>query len=275
MIDTAQHHRQPACPMPRGVAPVAKFASCPHSGGRRRRPALRPPLLAVGALILALAGCEAQSGDADAAADAGQAEAQPAASGTGQPAVEGQLSTADCRTPSEGRVHFRLQDVVFAVPGNDIQTVLPRGVTPDTPAEQVIDQLRRETAEGAGCPETPLEATFLAVAGPAGDPLVADTLMLFRSGGIAGPYGNLLREMMANSERCQRGEGGLLACQVVEQDGAEQTDALYLVSTEQNRRLTFGGPLATRCVLADQQIRGCEIVDELPGGIGLRAPLRA
>ncbi|HET7408668.1 MAG TPA: hypothetical protein VFJ13_00575, partial [Paracoccaceae bacterium] len=195
--------------------------------------------------------------------------------GAGEPVIEEQLTTADCQTPSQDRVHFRIGSAVFAVPGDDVRTVLPPGVTPETPAEEVIDRLRAATAEGAGCPETPLEAALLAVAGPAGDPLVADSLLLFRSGGIAQPYGDLTRQMLATPERCQTAGAGLLACQAVERDGAQQTQSLYLVSTEQNRTLAFGGPLAARCVIAGEQIRGCEIVDELPGGVGLRAPLKA
>src|SRR5690606_1041041 len=108
--------------------------------------------------------------------------------------------------PSQDRVHFRVGNAVFAVPGDDVRTVLPTDVTPETPAEEVVARLRAQTAEGAGCPETPLEAGLLAVAGPAGDPLVADTIMLFRSGGIAQPYGELTRQMLANPERCQTAE---------------------------------------------------------------------
>src|SRR5690606_36997283 len=136
-----------------------------------RRAALRGPLVAAGALIFVLAGCESQPTDAadTAGAQATQAvAAQPAAAGAGDPVVEEQLTTADCRTPSEDRVHFRIENVVFAVPGDDVRTVLPPGVTPDTPAEEVISRLRTATAEGAGCPETPLDAALLAVAGPAG-----------------------------------------------------------------------------------------------------------
>ena len=272
MTDTPSH-RDPTPSTGNASNPAAcgAFPCGPH-----RRPAGRAAFLAAGALILALAGCESQPAETPGNTAAAEASGEPAAQQVaGEPVVEERLTTADCRTPSQDRVHFRVGSAVFAVPGDDVRTVLPPDVTPETPADQVVQRLRAQTAEGAGCPETPLEAALLGVAGPVGDPLLADTILLFRSGGIAQPYGNLTRQMLANPGRCQTAEGGLLACQAVEQDGAQQTQSLYIVSTERNRTLSFGGPLAARCVLVEQQIRGCEIVDELPGGVGLRAPLKA
>jgi hypothetical protein len=282
MTETAPH----CCPIPAGISLTRKQKMLSTKyvwstrGPRHGVPLSRRPagaLLAAGAVLLALAACQSEPAKPQAAAEPAAESPAPAQTAAGQPVVEERLSTADCATPAQGRVHFNINDVVFAVPGNDVRTVVPPDVTPSTPADQVVAMLREQTAEGAGCPEKPLEAGLLGVAGPAGDPLVADTIALFRSpaGAIATPFGTLTREMLANSDRCQTGQGGLIACQALQQNGAQQMQSLYLLSTERNRTLAFGGPLAARCVVANGQVRGCEIVDELPGGIGLRAPLKA
>lgn len=227
--------------------------------------------LLAGALLVGLAACESTStSEAEAPADTAE---QTASVQDG--VVQERLTTADCQQPSEDKVFFQVGGSVFAVPGGEVDTVVPPGVTPETPAEEVIGRLRTATAEGAGCPEKPLELALLAVSGPQSDALLAETILLFRSDGIAGPYGDLTRQMLASPERCQSSEGGLIACHAVEQDGAEEMHSLYLVSTDRNQKLAFGGPLAARCMLAEDRIMGCEILDELEGRIGMRAPLRA
>lgn len=240
-----------------------------------RRRAARPLLAAAVLLALSACGSEPAAPTTTQTAQAQTAQAQPGAA-PGQVAEE-RMATTNCRTPADGRVHFSLGQAVFAVPGDDVRTVLPPGVTPATPADQVIERLRQLTTQGGGCPESPLDAALLGVAGPANDPLLADAIALFRSGpgGISTPYGNLTRDMLANSGRCQPAEAGLIACQATEQDGDQQVQSLYLVATEPGRRLSFGGPLAARCIVVEDRVRGCEIVDELPGGVGVRAPLRA
>lgn len=228
--------------------------------------------LLAGALLVGLAACESTSTEPEAEAPADTAT-ETATAGDGR--VEERLTTPECQQPSDDRVFFRLGSSVFAVPGDEVDTVLPPGVTPETPADEVIGQLRAATEQGAGCPEKPLDLALLAVSGPQSDALLADTILLFRSDGIAGPYGDLTRQMLASPDRCQSSEGGLIACQAVEQDGAEEIRSLYLVSTDQNQKLSFGGPLAARCMLGEDRIQGCEILDELEGQIGMRAPLKA
>lgn len=224
-----------------------------------------------GALLVSLAACESTSGkDAETPADTPE---QVATTADGR--VEERLATPECQQPSDDKVFFRVGSAVFAVPGGEVDTVLPPGVTPETPANEVIGRLRTATAEGAGCPEKPLDLALLAVSGPQSDALLAGTILIFRSDGIAGPYGDLTRQMLASPDRCQSSEGGLIACQAVEQDGAEEIRSLYLVSTDRNQKLSFGGPMAARCMLAEDRIQGCEILDELDGQIGVRAPLKA
>ena len=52
---------------------------------------------------------------------------------------------------------------------------------------------------------------------------------------------------------------------------------LYFVSPNAKQNLSYGGPLAAHCVVDKDQkkITSCEIVDELPGNIAVRAPLKA
>lgn len=260
----------PDTPLPI-ISTRATEATLPLS---RRRMSGWTALLA-GALLVGLAACESGSGS--------EAETQPEApdESTEQAAAaedardEERLTTAECEQPNDDKVFFQIGSSVFAVSGEEVDTVLPPGVTPETPSEEVIGQLRSATAEGAGCPEKPLDLALLAVTGPQSDALLAGTILLFRSEGIAEPYADLTRQMLANPEKCQDAENGLIACQAIEQDGAEEIRSLYLVSTDSNETLDFGGPLAARCVLAEDQVRGCETLDELEGQIGMRAPLKA
>lgn len=257
--------------IPSQQRPASGTVAALRASPETRRHAGSWAMFMAGALLLGLSACGA-TGEKKVEEPA-EAPEQAATETDGR--IEERLTTAECQQPSDDKVFFRIGNSVFAVPGGDVDTVLPPGVTPETPAEEIIGRLRTATAEGAGCPEKPLDLALLAVAGPESDALLANTVLLFRSDGIAEPYGDLTRQMLASPERCQSSEGGLIACQAVEQDGAEEIRALYLVSTDRNQKLSFGGPLAARCMVAEDQIRGCEILDELEGRIAMRAPLKA
>lgn len=274
MIETESHQNRPAGPAwtavgnrgTESVATARRGAGC-HA---RRGISGRAAVLIIGALV-ALTGCETATGD-QATGDAQAATATPAAA-AGEPA-EARLTTDNCQRPDGDKVHFRVGSTVFAVPAGDIRTVVPPGVTPQTPTSEVVARLKEETENGAGCPETPLDAALLAVAGPAGNRLLGDTILLVPSTGGIEQYGELTRQMLANADRCQTPKEGLLACVAVKQDEPEDVRRLYLVATDRNQTLAFGGPMAARCVVSGEQMN-CEIVDELPGRVGMRVPLRA
>ncbi|MEM9140992.1 MAG: hypothetical protein AAGB15_14290, partial [Pseudomonadota bacterium] len=40
-------------------------------------------------------------------------------------------------------------------------------------------------------------------------------------------------------------------------------------------RMASGGPLAARCVLEDDAIRGCNMVDQLPGNVAFDVTLKS
>lgn len=243
----------------------------------RRHAMRRAAILAAGGMLLALAACEstpsdeANSNTAESPASTAQTDGTAAAGN--DEVVEAHMTMAKCEKPDNGRVHFRVGKAVFAVPGDDVRTVIPPDVTPETPKEQIVERLRKETRAGAGCPESPLTAALLAVAGPADDPLVGNEILLFQTRGIADDYGKLTNKMLANADKCQKAGDGLLACGVVDRNGDKERRLLYLVSTDRSQKLAFGGPLAARCIVAGERI-SCEILDELPGGVGLRAPLK-
>ena len=242
---------------------------------RARRPA--GAMLAAGAVMLALAACQSEPAEPQAAAEPVAESPAPTQAAAGQPVVEERLSTADCATPAQGRVHFSINDVVFAVPGGDVRSVLPAGASPTTEPTQIVEMLRQQTAAGAGCPEKPLDARLLSIGGDFGDPLLGGEIGILGAapGSITGPFEQTTRELQRNpNQSCKDANGGLLACIGTETVGERQTRVMILVTTDPDRKMATGGPLAVRCLLAENAVRGCNIVDELPGGIAIDAPLR-
>jgi hypothetical protein len=164
------------------------------------------------------------------------------------------------------------------VPGEQVRTVIPPDVGPGTPAQQILERLRAQTAQGAGCPESPLDARLLGIAANLGNPLLAGEIGILGAnpGTISSGFAEVTRGIQRNpNPNCQRLNGDLLACAGTETLGERTTRVMYIVTTDPNRKLVSGGPLAVRCLLAQDGIRGCNLVDELPGGVAIDAPLLA
>jgi hypothetical protein len=235
-----------------------------------------PCLSAFAALALvALAACEQTPDTPAAAPDAGAGGGTAAAASPAGP--EERISMAECGTPAQGRVHFEIGETVLAVPAEQVRDVIPTGMQPPLTAEAVAAELRARAAEGAGCPEKPMEVALLLVGSEGTDPLLQGPIGVLRSapGAITGQFAELTRKLQQSpTQNCRRMEQGeLLACVGTETVGSRETRVMYVITTNPNRKLNTGGPLAARCVLEGEQVRGCNIVDQLPGNLTMDAAL--
>jgi hypothetical protein len=177
---------------------------------------------------------------------------------------------------------------VLAVPANDVREVYPTGLQAPITEEAVTSAIRSRAAQGAGCPEQPMEAVLLAVGGGAPDPLLDGTIGILRAtpDSITDQFARITRDLQRNpTQNCRAVNGGLLTCVGTETVGQRETPVMYVITTDTGRNLNTGGPLAARCVLqgtgqpaAGQSpagIRSCNIVDEAPGGLIVDATLKA
>lgn len=260
MTDNAKHHRRTGLTAVAALALIG-LAAC-QSSDTETAAAAQP-------------GATAESAAATTGADTQTAQAAPAGAG----GDETRLTTVDCKAPSHGKVYFGVGGTVMAVPANEILTVYPPNVAPNTPAADVVNMLKTQTAAGAGCPDKPLDAGLLAVAGQTADPLLEGRVIMVRAqpGTIAKSEGKVAREMQQNASKCQKTKGGLLACNATVSMGDTQVHRLYFVSANPKQTLSYGGPLAAYCSVNEEQkkLTSCEILDELPGNIAVRAPLKA
>ena len=240
------------------------------------RRALRGCTLAALAAV-ALSACEAGPEDAP---EAAAAPAAPAAgqAGAAAPGAQDRISMAECGTPAEGRVHFEIGEAVLAVPAQDVREVIPVGMQAPLQQEAVTARLRELAAQGSGCPEQPMEAVLLLLGGNAGNPLLEGTIGVLRSppGSITAQFAQLTRNLQQNpTQNCRQLNGQLIACVGTETIGQRETPVMYVITTDPGETLNTGGPLAARCVLEGETVRGCNIVDQLPGNLTVDATLNA
>ena len=244
-----------------------------------RLSARRAALAALAAV--ALAACEPSPDDApEAAAGAPAAGQAGAAAGTAAGPATGQdrISMAECSTPAEGRVHFTIGESVLAVPAQNVREVIPVGMQAPLQQQAVTTRLRELAAEGAGCPEKPMDAVLLLLGGDPGHPLLEGTIGILRSppGTITAQFAKLTRDLQQNpTQNCRELNGELIACVGTETIGQRETPVMYVITTDPGQTLNTGGPLAARCVLEGEAIRGCNIVDQLPGNLTVDAALNA
>ncbi len=236
------------------------------------RPSVRRCALAALAAT-ALSACQPSPEDApEAAATPTTGQAGAAAAGAGQD----RISMAECATPAQGRVHIEIGDAVLAVPAQDVREVIPAGMQAPLQQEAVTARLRELAAQGAGCPEQPMDAVLLLIAGETGNPLLEGTIGVLRSppGTITAQFAELTRNLQRNpTQNCRQLNGQLIACVGTETVGQRETPVMYVISTVPTETLNTGGPLAARCVIQGESVRGCNIVDQLPGNLTVDAAL--
>ena len=241
------------------------------------RPTIRP-FLAAGALLLALAACGSEPATPPAATTASAAAAPaatPAATGGAQ---QNAIQMPQCQQSADGKVTFRVGQSVLAVPANMVRAAIPEGVTPTMQQAEVGQLLRTRTSQGGGCPEKPLETRLLTIGGDLGNPLLTGDIGILAAapGTINAPFAKITRDLQRNpNQTCRELNGQMIACVGTETVGDRTTEVMYVVTTDPNRKLVSGGPLAARCVFEQKAIKGCDLVDELPGGIAIDAPLKA
>lgn len=242
------------------------------------RPTIRP-FIAAGMLLLALAGCASEPAQPPVSATASAAPAAPAATATATGgAQQNPIQMAQCQQPAEGKITFRVGQSVLAVPPAMVRTAIPEGVTPSMQQAEVGQLLRTRTSQGGGCPEKPLETRLLTIGGDPGNPLLTGDIGILAAapGTINAPFAKITRDLQRNpNENCRELNGQMIACVGTETVGERTTEVMYVVTTDPNRKLVSGGPLAARCIFEQKAIKGCDLVDELPGGIAIDAPLKA
>lgn len=175
-----------------------------------------------------------------------------------------------CQQADGGRVHFRLNQTVFAVVPDQIQETIPLGLAPPYTPETVKAALETQTANGGGCPERPLDLLVLAVKTDLGDPLLAGTVgfLAANPGRLSNGYADVTARLQANPPAdCQRLGGDLLGCAGTETTGNRRAEVMYLISTNRSLRMNSGGPLAARCSITEGQVTGCNIIDNGPSGV--------
>jgi len=221
-----------------------------------------------------LAACEPQQTGPDDPAPQTQANAQ---AGT-PPQAGDRINLAQCDRPSNGRVHFRLGQTVLAVPADAVRDAIPANLTPPIDQAQVKQALQAQAAQGGGCPGKPIDASLLLVETDLGHPLLQGSIGLLATppDGISGPFTEVTRTLQQEpTENCRDIGGGLIGCVGAETRGDRRTPVMYVIATDPAARLATGGPLAARCVLneGDNKVRGCSLVDQLPGQIAFDATL--
>lgn len=238
-----------------------------------KRPAARLiPLAIVAAGAISACAAPGTEPEATTPAEAPAASAPSAAAAADQT----RITMAECPTPSEGLVHFKVGDAELAVPADAVRDAIPAGMQPPLQQEVVARELQSRVAQGAGCPQNPIDATLLMLNADLGHPLLNGDIGLLRSpdGRITEQFADLTRDLQRQpTSNCRELSGDLMACVGTETVGDRQTPVMYVITTDPNETLNTGGPLAVRCVLQEESVRGCNIVDRLPGNLTVDASL--
>ncbi len=226
------------------------------------------------AAVLVLAACA--SGADDTPADAPKSADTAAAATT--PTTGASAGLANCSTPSAGKVHFTVAKAGLAVPGAIVLDAIPAGMQPPITKERVVAQLKAQTSQGQGCPGTPLAAGLILLKDDLKHPLLDGNMGL-----LALPPGGITERFAAETRRLQKDPPktcspvgvDLIGCVGVEKRGGTETNVLYVITTDPNQNMASGGPLAARCVLKGEQVEGCNLVDQLAGGVAIDASLKS
>lgn len=225
----------------------------------------------MGAVISVLAACAPEPEGNQA-----QAPAQPTSPSASPAATDNRINLSQCSSPSNGAVHFRIGQSNLAVPAAIVGDVIPANMRPPFQKEAVQAELQTQANAGAGCPEKPLDAALLLTKSDLGHPLLEGTMGLIRtpSPEAARRFAQLTSQLQAKPNRnCKPLSGELLACVGTETRGGKDTPVMYVITTDTSLKMNTGGPLAVRCLLGENKIQGCRMVDQLANGITFDATL--
>ena len=189
------------------------------------------------------------------------------------------IGLANCTTPSGGRIHFKIANTVLAVPGNIVTDAIPAGMAPPLTKEKVVAEVQSQFSQGIGCPGKPMDTGLLLVKEKLDHPLLEGNIGL-----LALPPGGITERFAKETQRLQNDpakgcqpipESDLIACAGKEKRGDAVIEVLYVVTTNKAEKMANGGPLAARCTREGQAIKGCNLVDQLQGGLAIDASLKS
>lgn len=237
-----------------------------------RKTSIRLGLLAG---MLALAGC-AEDGASTTGAQPAASPATNAQAAAPAANSETRINMPDCVPAANGKVAFKVGGAVLRVPGQVIEYAVPSSITGPVKREAVLNEVQARVAKGEGCPATPLDSRVLLVRDNLNHPLLNGNVSFLRTenNNITSQFAKLTTQLRDNPEgRCRAEEKGLLACPGTETQEGRKTEVLYLISTDRAARMSSGGPLFARCLLAEKSIRGCVMFDRLTDGTTFDATL--
>lgn len=228
-------------------------------------------------LIAALAAC-ADGGKKDEASSPEATNTQQQTVAAATPGSEDRVNLSQCADGTNGRVFFQIGATTLSVPGPTVRDAIPASLSPPLNKEAVKQELQSQAAAGGGCPGKPISANLLVLQDDLDHPLLDGRIGLLSTPpqGVTGQFaevtGNLQKKPTQN---CRQMGADLLGCLGRETRGNVQTQVMYVITTDQSARMASGGPLAARCVLKENQVQGCNLVDQLPGNIAFDATLKA
>ena len=226
--------------------------------------------LATGLLVLAACGSDGETTQPN------QTPANTQSSAPSSQVTEARISMPECTPAANGKVAFRVGSAVLRVPGPAIDNAIPSSLTGPVQREAVLQEVQNRVANGEGCPATPLDSRLLLTKSDLGHPLLLGNIGFIKTGknSVTAQFAQLTTQLRDNPEgRCRPQKNSLLACPGTETKEGRETQVLYLISTDNSARMSTGGPLFVRCLLADQGIRGCAMFDRLADGATFDATL--
>lgn len=188
------------------------------------------------------------------------------------------ISLAQCTQPAGGNVFFRVGDAVFRIPGSNVRDAIPSSLQPPINKGDVKSELQRQAAAGGGCPEKPIDTRLLMLQTNLDHPLLDGTVGLLATPpeGLTATFSKVTRQLQQRpNQNCKQVGADLIGCVGTETRGTVETQVMYVISTDTTQNLASGGPLAARCVLDQGNVRGCNMVDQLPGNVAFDVTLKA
>ncbi|MEM7189623.1 MAG: hypothetical protein AAF439_08425 [Pseudomonadota bacterium] len=244
----------------------------------RKSPGTLPTNRTLAAVLgagLLLAGCGGSSEEPTAETQPTPAPAQQTQ--TAQ-AASNQVQVLNCTGPTNGSVHFRVGRADLAIPGNLVLDAVPAGMQPPITRESVQAELQARAAQGAGCPGKPIDAGLVLIRDQPQHPLLDGQIGLLRMPpeGITARFAEVTRNLQTSPTRnCQTMGADLIGCVGKENRGGEETDVMYVITTDPSEKMRSGGPLSARCVLKDKAVERCNLIDQLSGNLAIDANLKA
>lgn len=227
-------------------------------------------------LIAALAACGGGDGESESASSEASTPQQQTAAAA--PSSDGRVNLSQCDQDTKGRVFFQVGSTTMSVPGGAVRDAIPANLNPPLDKDAVKRELQSQAAAGGGCPGKPIAASLLILQDDLGHPLLDGRIGLLGTPpqGLTAQFAEVTANLQQKpTKNCRQMGADLLGCLGTETRGNVQTQVMYVITTDRSARMASGGPLAARCVLQENQVQGCNLVDQLPGNVAYDATLKA